>query len=275
MSKNLIPAQRRKLIQEYLTTHKIASIADLSGMVETSEATIRRDLEWLENEGLLERTYGGAILNKRYNLESAYEQRATSFPEEKRLIGEHAASLIENGDIVFINSGTTTAQIFHHIPKDANITVFTNNTIAAFEIGNDIAFEIVLLGGTLNAKVNAVTGSFSVSNLSQIYADKTFVGVDGISLKFGCTVPTNPEAEIVRTMIARTRGLVAVVTDHSKWGVVSNFEVAKVNQIHKLITDDGINSGAYDALVSQSVDVVITNPQKNGSSAFAVKGSRI
>ena len=263
MSKNLIPAQRRKLIQEYLTTHKIASITDLSGIVETSEATIRRDLEWLENEGLLERIYGGAILNQRYNLESAYEQRATSFPEEKCLIGEHAASLIENGDIVFINSGTTTAQIFHHIPKDANITVFTNNTIAAFEINDDIAYEIVLLGGTLNAKVNAVTGSFSVSNLSQIYADKTFVGVDGISLKFGCTVPTNPEAEIVRTMIARTRGLVAVVTDHSKWGVVSNFEVAKVDQIHKLITDDGIDSGAYDALVSQSVDVVITNPQKN------------
>jgi DeoR/GlpR family transcriptional regulator of sugar metabolism len=263
MSKNLIPAQRRKLIQEYLATHKIASITDLSGIVETSEATIRRDLEWLENEGLLERTYGGAILNQRYNLESAYEQRATSFPEEKRLIGEHAASLIENGDIVFINSGTTTAQIFHHIPKDANITVFTNNTIAAFEIGDDIAYEIVLLGGTLNAKVNAVTGSFSVSNLSQIYADKTFVGVDGISLKFGCTVPTNPEAEIVRMMIARTRGLVAIVTDHSKWGVVSNFEVAKVDQIQKLITDDGIDSGAYDALVSQSVDVVITNPQVN------------
>lgn len=263
MSKNLIPAQRRKLIQEYLASHKIASIADLSEMAETSEATIRRDLEWLENEGLLERTYGGAILSQRYNLESAYEQRATSFPEEKQLIGEHAASLIEDGDIVFINSGTTTAQIFHHIPKDANITVFTNNTIAAFEIGDDIAYEIVLLGGTLNNKVNAVTGNITVSNLSQIYADKTFVGVDGISLKFGCTVPTNPEAEIIRMMLARTRGLVAVVTDHSKWGVVSNFEVAKVGQIHKLITDGGIDSGAYEALVSQSVDVVITNHQKN------------
>jgi len=262
MSKNLIPAQRRKLIQEHLTTHKIASIADLSGLVESSEATIRRDLEWLENEGLLERTYGGAILNQRYNLESAYEQRATSFPEEKRLIGERAVSLIEDGDIVFINSGTTTAQIFHHIPKDAKITVFTNNTIAAFEISDDIEYEVVLLGGRLNNKVNAVTGSLTIGYLSQIYADKTFVGVDGISLKFGCTVPTNAEAEIVRMMIARTRGMVAVVTDHSKWGVVSNFEVAKVDQIHKLITDSGIDSGAYDALVSQSVDVVITNHQK-------------
>lgn len=261
MSKNLIPAQRRKLIQVYINAHKIASVADLSGAVDVSEATIRRDLEWLEKEGLLERTYGGAILNQRMNLESDYEQRAISYPEEKRMIGAHAASLIESGDIVFINSGTTTAQIFHHIPKDADITVFTNNTIAAFEIGNEVGYEIVLLGGRLNNKVNAVTGSLAIGYLSQIYADKTFLGVDGISLKYGCTVPTNPEAEIVRMMIVRTRGLVAVVTDHSKWGMVSNFEVAKVDQIHQLITDDEHDSGAYDALVSKSVDVVITNPQ--------------
>lgn len=257
----MIPAQRRKLIQDYLTTHKIASITDLSELVETSEATIRRDLEWLENEGLLERTYGGAILNQRINLESAYEQRATSYPEKKRRIGERAASMIEDGDIIFINSGTTTAQIFRYIPKDANVTVITNNTVTAFEIGEDVGYEVILLGGTLNNKVNAVTGSLTVNNLSQVYADKTFVGVDGISLKFGCTVPTSAEAEIVRTMIARTRGLVAVVTDHSKWGLVSNYEVAQVDQIHKLITDDGIDSGAYDALVSQSVDVVIAKLQ--------------
>ena len=138
--------------------------------------------------------------------------------------------------------------------------MFTNNTIAAFEIGKNYAYEIVLLGGTLNSKVNAVTGSLAVSNLSQIYADKTFIGVDGISLKFGCTVPTGPEAEMVRMMIARTRGTVTIVTDHSKWGVVSNFEVAKVDQIDQLITDDGIDASAYDAMVSQSVDVVIATP---------------
>jgi DeoR/GlpR family transcriptional regulator of sugar metabolism len=258
MSKNLIPAQRRKLIQEYLSEHMIASISELSELVDTSEATIRRDLEQLENEGLLERTSGGAIHQTRMNLESAYATRAISFPKEKERIGARAAAMVEDGDVILINSGSTTTQILHHIPKEAHVTVITNNTTAVSELGNDFNFEIQLLGGTLNNKVNAVTGQFAVANLSQIYADKLFFGVDGISPKFGCTVPTQSEAEIIRMMIARTRGLIAVVTDHSKWGVVSNFEVASLKQIHTLITDDGIDPEAYGSLISQSVDIIIT-----------------
>ncbi|MFZ5909751.1 MAG: DeoR/GlpR family DNA-binding transcription regulator [Chloroflexota bacterium] len=257
MSKNFIPAQRRQLIQEYLTTHKIASVTDLSGIAGASEATVRRDLEWLENDGVLERTYGGAVLNQRYNLESAYEQRAGNFPEEKRRIGALAASLVEDGDIVFINSGTTTAEVLLHIRKDARITIVTNNTVAASQLGDDVMYEIFLLGGILNTKVNAVTGPFALDNLSKVYADKSFIGVDGISMKFGCTVPTMAEAELMRMMIARTQGMVAVVTDHSKWGVVSNFEVAKFDQIHKVITDEGLDAGARESLKAQSVEVIL------------------
>jgi DeoR family fructose operon transcriptional repressor len=263
MSKNLIPAQRRKLIQEYLTNHMIASILELSDLVETSEATIRRDLEQLENEGFLERTSGGAIHQTRMNLESAYATRAISFPEEKKQIGARAAAMIEDGDVILINSGSTTTQILHAIPKDAHVTVITNNMTAVSEIGKDVNYEIILLGGNFNNKVNAVTGQFALNNLSQIYADKLFFGVDGISPKFGCTVPTQSEAEIVRTMIGRTRGLVAVVTDHSKWGVVSNFEVASLEQINTLITDDGIDQEAYSQLISQSVDILITHSKPN------------
>jgi len=260
MSKNLIPAQRRKLILDYLSIHTIASISELSEMVETSEATVRRDLEQLENEGFLERTSGGAIHQTRMNLESAYDTRAISYPDEKQQIGARAAAMIEPGDVIFVNSGSTTTQILHHIPKEAHVTVITNNMAAASELEKDVNYEILLLGGNLNNKVNAVTGQFALDNISKVYADKLFFGVDGISPRFGCTVPTNSEAEIIRMMIARTRGLVAVVTDHSKWGVVSNFEVASLDQIHTLITDDGIDQDAYGQLVSQSVDIMITHP---------------
>ena len=136
MSKSLIPAQRRERIQEYLAIHKIVRMDELYEMLDTSEATVRRDLEWLEREGVLERTHGGAILNQRMTLEPEYIQRASSNPEEKRLIGELAASLIDDGDVVFINSGTTTAQVIRHIRGDAGITVFTNNLIAVLEIGD-------------------------------------------------------------------------------------------------------------------------------------------
>ena len=141
MSKSLIPAQRREQIQEYLAIHKVARIDNLSEMLNASEATIRRDLERLEDIGFLERTHGGAILSQRLNLEQDYAQRAQRSPDEKRWIGALAASMIENGDIVFVNSGTTTTEVIRHIPANLNITVITNNLIAAFEVGA-VDFEI-------------------------------------------------------------------------------------------------------------------------------------
>jgi len=116
----LIPAQRHELILKHLSAHKISSCATLADYLQVSESTIRRDLEALENQGLVERTRGGAILNEHIRAEAEYVQRAQRFIEEKRLIGKVAATLIEPGDLVFINSGTTTAQLIqsiHGIPK--------------------------------------------------------------------------------------------------------------------------------------------------------------
>src|SRR4030065_2617553 len=171
MSKPLIPAQRREQIQEYLATHKIVRMDDLYGMLCASEATVRRDLEWLEREGVLERTHGGAILSQRMTLEPEYIQRASTNPEEKRLIGELAASLIEDGDIVFINSGTTTAQVIRHIRAHAEITVFTNNLIAVLETG-DARFDQYLIGGEFQPHSNSVAGRFAIDTLRQVYAHK-------------------------------------------------------------------------------------------------------
>src|SRR3989304_9492335 len=107
MGKPLIPAQRRGRIQEYLAIHQTGRPADLCEMLETSEATVRRDLEWLEQKGILERTHGGAIQSQRMIFEQEYQQRMQHHPEEKRRIGEKAASLLEEGGVVFINRGTT------------------------------------------------------------------------------------------------------------------------------------------------------------------------
>ncbi len=256
MGKSLIPAQRYERIQEYLAIHKVARIADLSRLLDASEATIRRDLEWLESQGILERTHGGAILSQRLLTEPAYLLRAQKFPEEKRRIGALAASLIEDGDIVFINSGTTATQVLRHIRSNANITVITNNLIGVIERG-EVGFEILLTGGAYQPKSNSVAGRFAIDNLSQVYADKTFIGVDGISIKYGCTVPTNAEAEIVKLMIERTHGPLIVVADHSKWGVVSNFEVASVDQIDQLVTDEEFDSDAREELAAHKVEILI------------------
>ncbi len=258
MSKNLIPAQRRERIQAYLAAKKIAATIDLCNLLDVSEATVRRDLEWLEDRGVIERTHGGAIFNERINLEQEYKQRALRQIEEKRKIGALAASLVEDGDILFLNSGTTTPQLIRQIRPDLDVTIITNNLIAVLEIG-EVDYEVLLLGGSFQPKSNSVAGRFAVQNLSQVYANKAFIGVDGISIKHGCTVPSNAEAEVVHLMLERTQGPVYILADHSKWGMVSNFEVAPIHKINALITDSGLDSGALTALEARSVEVLVAD----------------
>lgn len=262
MGKPLIPAQRRERIQDYLAVHQIARIADLCALLDASEATIRRDLEWLETEGVLERTHGGAIVNQRLTSEPEYLQRVQKNPDEKKQIGVLAASLIEDGDIVFINSGTTTTQVIHHIRANAGISVFTNNLNAALEIG-EAGFQHHLLGGEYQPVSKSSAGRFAIENLRQIYADIAIIGVDGISLKHGCTVPVNAEAEVVRQMIERTKGKVIIVADHSKWGVVSNFQIASIDEIDVLVTDERFDAAAVDELAAHSVETRIARTQVN------------
>jgi len=259
MTKPLIPAQRRDKIQEYLATHQIARTADLCSLLDASEATVRRDLEWLEAEGILERTHGGAILNQRMMFEPEYIQRAQRNPEEKSRIGELAASLIEDGDIVFINSGSTTTQVIRNIRDHSKTSVFSNNVNAALEVSESAGFHYYLIGGEFSSRSNSLTGRFAMENLRQVYANKAIIGVDGISLKHGCTVPTNAEAEIVRQMIERTRGQVIIVADRSKWGVVSNFQVATIDEIDKLVTDHGIDSSAIESLKEREIETLVAS----------------
>lgn len=256
MSKSLIPAQRRERIQEYLQIHQIARSADLCDLLEASDATVRRDLEWLEHEGVLERTHGGAILSQRMNLEPEYRQRAQLNPEEKRRIGARAAALIKKGDIVFLNSGTTTTQVIRHIRSEADVSVFMNNLSGTLEVG-ELGFRLYLLGGEFQPRSNSVAGRFAIENLEQVYASKTILGVDGISLKHGCTVPSNAEAEVVRQMIKHTKGEIIVVADHSKWGVVSNFQIATIDEIDKLITDEAVDPSAIESLAEHGVEIMI------------------
>ncbi len=258
MSKPLIPAQRRDRIQEYLAVNRIARTADLCNLLDASEATVRRDLEWLEQEGILERTHGGAILSQRVIFEPGYQQRAQTNPDEKRSIGALAASLIEKDDIVFINSGTTTTQVIRHTRADPSIALFTNNLSGALEAGEPV-FQYYLVGGEFQPRSNSLAGRFAMENLGQVYATKCILGVDGISARHGCTVPSSAEAEVMRQMIKHTKGEIIIVADHSKWGMVSNFQIAAIEEIDKLVTDAEFDRAAVELLESRGVQILVTS----------------
>ena len=263
MSRALIPAQRRQIIQDYLETRRVARLADLVELLGASEATVRRDLEWLESQGIAERTHGGAILTQRLPTEPLFSASALAHPDEKDWIGRAAAGLVQSDMTVFVNSGTTNAALLRHLRARSDlshVTLVTNNLRAATEPWES-GVEILILGGTYSSRAQSVVGRFAADMLRQLGADLAFIGVDGVSLKYGVTTPSTQEAEIGQLMVDRTRGQVYIVADHSKWGVVSNYEIARLDQIHGLVVDSGLEPVPRSELEERGLDVIVAGPQ--------------
>ncbi|MGD8457856.1 MAG: DeoR/GlpR family DNA-binding transcription regulator [Anaerolineales bacterium] len=264
MVERLIPAQRRNKILNYLQRHKFLRNLDIVDELGVSEATIRRDLDYLEKKGLVERTHGGALLTQQMRIEPEFSHSVKSYPQEKQWIGYSAAQLVQSGDTVFIGIGTTTSQISSHLRNRvdlADVTIVTNNIVAALEIESD-TFDVILVGGSLRRTANSLVGRFATEVIDQIYANKTFIGADGLSFKYGCTSPVSAEAETTKRMIERTHGEVILVADHSKWGVVSNFHIADIDSFHTFITDRGISKDALSLLDELALEVIIAGPQE-------------
>lgn len=257
-----MPAQRHKAILDYLAANQFARSSTLSELMGVSEATIRRDLSQLERHGDIERTHGGAILSQRMRSEPAFASSEATHTLEKQWIGRAAAKLIESGGTVFVNFGTTTSQVVRHLIRRTDIegvTIVTNNLSAIHE-NSESQVEIILVGGSFRQHSYSVAGRFATDAIRQIFANKAFIGVDGISPKYGCTTPVNAEAEISRLMIDHTQGQVVVVADHSKWGVVSNFEIAPLSLVDTIIMDKGLSDTALSVLNGQPARVIIAGP---------------
>lgn len=258
MSK-LIPAQRRDEIRQYLKNNQYAGLIELSEKLNVSESTIRRDLDKLEKDGVLERTHGGALLSQKMSEEPIFSNSQLAFPEEKQRIGLAASKLVESGDSIFMSNGTTIAQVARFINSRtalSDITIITNNISAALEVKSpDI--KVILTGGLINQSASATGGRFAVNVINQIYADKAIIGADGLSFKYGCTSPLETEAEISQLMIEHTYGKVILVADHSKWGVVGKYHVAPLDAFHVYITDPGIPEVDLVSLYDRNLKIIV------------------
>jgi len=255
MPRDLIPAERRNRILELLRAQGSVRVSTLGELLGVTEVTIRRDLERLERQGLLERTHGGAIHTQRMRLEPLYTEKHLRHQEEKRAIGAVAASLVEDGDTLLINSGSTTLQIFRHL-AGKDVRIITSNMGVTLETMG-LGLDIMLTGGTYREQSNSLVGPIAILTLQQVYGSKCFIGVDGISPKCGLTTPILREAEVARTMIERTRGEVIIVADHSKFGVVSNYLTASLDKVDRIVTDDGFNEDYRSDLEAFGIEITI------------------
>lgn len=234
----MLPVERQQKISDILAENGIVLVSRLAEQFGVSELTIRRDLDQMEENRLLKRTHGGATILRNMNAEPDYLQKAAKFAEEKRHIAQRAAQLVEDNDIVMVNSGTTASAVLKAIIDSGRIVTIITNNVDVFNYPDvEGKCTIILTGGSYRSRSRSLSGSLSNINLEGMFANKAFIGVDGISEDAGLTTPIYEESVVSGMMVRHTSGKVYVITTHNKIGVTSNYRIALLKDVHGIITD--------------------------------------
>ena len=252
----MLNEERRREILELLRNDGRVLVRDLSKKFRTSLITIRKDLESLHHQGLLERTHGGALPIRTGALQdqTLREKERLHRPEKMR-IAAAALHMIRPGQVIILDSGTTTTAIARGCRQLRNLTVITNGTNIAAELA-DSAVEVVLTGGSLRKNSFSLVGPLAEESLRKLSADMLFLAVDGFDVHYGLTTPNQLEARVNRAMSESARRTI-VVCDSSKFGRRSLSLIMDVSMVHETITDRGVPKHDLRALRDAEVEVTL------------------
>lgn len=245
-------------IAELLKRDRRVRVADLSKRLETSEVTIRRDLSILEQQGLLYRTYGGAVLRESVKLELNYNERLSEHSEEKLRIGKKACSLIKDGDVIILDAGTTNLEIARHLRTlgKSNISVLTSGLAIAQELLRAGGITVMLVGGVCRSGMFELVGPMVAKSIQGLHVDKMFIGADGVCVENGLTTPDMAVAETGK-QLAQIAKKVVLVADASKFGKTYFAQCLPISQIDTLITDDALPQETRRELTDAGVELLI------------------
>jgi len=249
---------RRSAILQRLRKDSSVNVAELSRDFGVSEVTIRKDLRILRERKLLIRVHGGAIQRTSINAEQE-EDRNFNFKRlvnahEKRAIGRLAASHIQEGDTILVDSGTTALEVVKNLDAFHDLTIITNSVNAMIEALRYKRFKVILLGGTVRGSSYSTVGPLAESNLKLFYCDKLFLGVDSFSLEGGLSTPSVEEASTNQVMISRAREVYAVF-DSSKLNKRALAFIATPDKIGTVITDSRLPAGVRSQLKALKINI--------------------
>jgi len=252
----MIPEERRRTIVDLVTEHGSYSVAELADVLDYSKPTIRRDLDTLEQKGLISRSHGGAVPVDKIGAEQSYSQKEVQNLESKQAIANRAVTEIQSNEIVFFDGGTTTMQVSKSITDDQSYVAVTNSPLLADEL-IVTADKVKLTGGTLRGKTQALVGPTAEKFMQRLNFDLVFLGTNGISSGAGLTTPNEDEAEMKSLMVEHSKRVV-LVADASKFGQRSFARFADLDAIDLLITDERPPERLDTALDSAGVSVTVT-----------------
>ncbi len=236
------------------------SIDQLAAELETSAASIRRDLTKLEHRGLVHRTHGavelaGKMTFEPFRFDAAFPQREERFADEKRRIAIAAANLVAEGETIALAPGTTTTQVARSLRNRSGLHIVTSAVNIGMELGSLPNLQVTLTGGSVRwPGAFSMVGKTAWESLERLFFDIAFLGVTGVHPEHGITVIEPDEAFILRAMVLHSRRVV-VVADSSKLGAFSAAGICRLNQVHTILTDDAVDHDTAESIRKQGVDL--------------------
>ncbi len=252
---------RHKKILELLYRKDSVSAEELSEEFGVSKITIRRDLDALAADKLLERTRGGAIVGSTLRLEAIFEEKDSVAKREKQLIGKYAASLVKENETLFLNAGSTTLEVLRHL-VGRKVRVVTNNA-AALTIDIDPEIELIVLGGEYRPQSKSLIGELALAGVSRIFSSLTILGINGITITKGFTSAVYQETTVNAAMIENSSAQIVVVADHTKMNTVSSFLTCPLSKVNTVITDRLSPALFLEELRDAGINVVVV-PEEAG-----------
>lgn len=232
----MILVQRRKKILELLRDNGSVSVSALGELFSVSGETVRRDLQKMEEDGLLKRAYGGAFLGDVVRQDVPISIRRNTYREGKCRIGRVCAEMINSGDTIMLDSSSTALRIASEIKGKSNLIVITNSLDILVELANSPEIHVISTGGDLDNASLSFTGMTAIENLAKFNVDKAFVSCTGVSLREGITDSSEMQAHIRKRMFESAQKRI-FIADRTKFGKITLTKIADLSGVDIVVTD--------------------------------------
>lgn len=249
----MLQVKRREAIIKYLEEDEAVAVDKLAEKLDVSTMTIRRDLQYLEEQGIAKRTHGGAILDSTLTIEVPYRDKEIRNKDEKRRIAELAHSMIKNGQVVGLDAGTTTMEIAKRIVDMNGLTVVTPDVIIAGYLSQNSRLDVLCTGGYVQNQTGTCMGNITEKFLRKINIDIAFIGTSALDDE-SITTPTFEKAELKKQIINSSKKVV-LTTDSSKYGEVNFVKICKLSDLDCIIMDGSIEEENLNRLRENEVDI--------------------
>ena len=230
--------------------HKV-SVIELAEDLQVSPATIRQDLTVLEQEGLLVRNHGGAELRETDDL----AHRMAINYEDKLKVAQRAVDFVEEGDTIFVESGSTNSIFVKELTSQKRVTVITSNAFIARKVDPSRGGSVILIGGVFQHEIESIVGNMAKANIDQVNFNRAFLGVDGFTPETGFTGRDMMRAEIMNYIVSKARE-VFILTDSTKFGQIHLSRCCRLEDVDRIITDRNL-ADKYRTALAAHVDLIL------------------